>query len=328
MNPPSVKASVVPLYKRRPLSHSLIWFICVSSCAGPIALAEPQVTGKTPDHDAHSSCPKCALPATSALPQEAQDRKLIARDIFRATELRLVQGTTPGFSVEAVAGSAGTAIPVKISLPPPIDESTGAVAARRFLMFRGLPDGLTLSSGFQTRNVWIVAVTDAANLKMNVPPSYRGSFPVEVLLYRGEAQSPERRAISVEIAPSEQSLAEARMNVASKQDLPDNKRARPLSRGPLDALQEETELLSQGESHLRNGNIVFARAVFEELASRGSARGAFAVAQTYDAVVLQQIGAVGIQGDTEKAKTWYRKAAELGNTPPVDILSSLKKDRQ
>ena len=87
-------------------------------------------------------------------------------------------------------------------------------------------------------------------------------------------------------------------------------------------------MLSQGETHLRNGNVVFARVLFEELAARGSARAAFAVAQTYDPAVLQQIGVVGIQGDVEKAKSWYRKAAELGNAAPVDILSSLKKARQ
>ena len=277
------------------------------SAAGPNAFAEPQ--------------------ETNARPSEGSERNLTARDIFRTTELRLVQGTAAGFSVEGVAGISGTAVPVRIRLPAPIDEGAGGSAGRRFLMFRGLPDELTLSSGFRTRNVWIVAVNDAGNLRINIPPDYRGNFPVEVLLYQGETKTPESRTISIDIIPPGQTVAEARTDAALKQTLPD-RQARPQSLGALGALKEEAELLSQGEIHLRNGNIVFARVLFEELAARGSARGAFAVAQTYDSAVLQQIGAVGIQGDVEKAKSWYRKAAELGNTAPVDILSSLKRDRQ
>ena len=300
------KALVVPLYKRHPLKHVITCLICMSA-AGPIAFAEPL--------------------ETNVRPNGGSEWHLTARDIFRSTELRLVQGTAAGFSVEAVAGISGTAVPVRIRLPSQIDEGAAGNAARRFLMFRGLPDDLTLSSGFRTRNVWIVAINDVGNLRINIPQNYQGNVPVEVLLYHGDMKTPESRTISIDIIPPGQTVAEARTDAAPKQPLPDRP-ARPQSLGALGALKEEAELLSQGEIHLRNGNIVFARVLFEELAARGSARGAFAVAQTYDSTVLQQIGAVGIQGDVEKAKSWYRKAAELGNTAPVDILSSLKKDRQ
>jgi hypothetical protein len=285
-----------PLYKRRTLNQVLACFVCLSS-AGQTAWAE-----------------------------ENSDQQLTFQDIFRATELRLVQGTAGGFSVEGIAGISGTAIAVKIRLPSQVDENAGGNATRRFLMFRGLPDELTLTSGFRTRNVWIVAVADLGNLKMNVPPNYRGNTPIEVLLYQGETKAPESRTISIDIIPPGKAV-DTRTGADAKQPGP-NKPAKNQSRGALGALQEEAELLSQGETHLRNGNVVFARALFEELAARGSARGAFAVAQTYDAAVLQQIGAVGIQGDVEKAKSWYRKAAELGNAAPIDILSSLKKDLQ
>ena len=259
--------------------------------------------------------------------QAGAERQLTFRDIFHATELRLVQETATGFSVEGIAGISGTTVPVKIRLPSQIDEETGSAAGRRFVMFRGLPEGLTLSAGFRTRNVWIVAVNDLGNLKLNVPSSYRGNVPVEVLLYRGETKAPESLTVSIDIIPPGRPVAGAGRGAAEKQKSTD-KPAKTQSPGALGALQQEADLLSQGETHLRNGNIVFARVLFEELAARGSARGAFAVAQTYDPAVLQQIGAVGIRGDVEKAKSWYRKAAELGNTPPVDILSSLKKGRQ
>lgn len=282
-----------PLYKRRARNHILACFVCMSS-AGQTAWAE-----------------------------ENPDKQLTFQDIFRATELRLVQGTQSGFTVEDISGISGTAIAVKMRLPPQVDEGASSNATRRFLMFRGVPDELTLTSGFRTRNVWIVAVADIGNLKINIPPTYRGNVPVEILLYQGEAKTPESRTISIDIIPPGQTVAGA----DAKQPAP-HKPAKTPPPVALGALEDEMRLLGQGETHLRNGNVVFARALFEELAARGSARGAFAVAQTYDPAVLRQIGVVGIQGDVEKAKSWYRKAAELGNTAPVDILSSLKKNRQ
>ena len=297
MSPQSVMHRLSPLCKRRARNHVLACLVCVSS-AGQTAWGE-----------------------------ENLDKQLTFQDIFRATELRLVQESSSGFSVEDIGGISGAATAVKIRLPSQIDESAGSNATRRFLMFRGLPDELTLTSGFRTRNVWIVAVADVGNLKLNIPPTYWGNIPVEVLLYQEETKTPESRTISIDIIPPGQAVADARTGADAKQPAA-NKPARTQSLGALGALQEETRLLSQGETHLRNGNVVFARVLFEELVARGSARGAFAVAQTYDPAVLQQIGVVGIQGDVEKAKSWYRKAAELGNAAPLDILSSLKKDRQ
>ncbi len=295
MSPLSVMHRLFPLYKRRALNHVLACVVGMS-CAGQIAWGE-----------------------------ENSDRQLTFQDIFRTTELRLVQETADGFAVEGITGISGTAIAVRIRLPSQADESAGSKATRRFLMFRGLPDDLTLTSGFRTRNVWIVGAADAGSLKLNIPPTYRGNIPVEVLLYQGETVTPESRTISIDIISPGQTVAEARTGADAKQPV-NNKPARTQSLGAHGALQGERELLSRGETHLRKGNVVFARVLFEELAARGSARGAFAVAQTYDPTVLQQTGAVGIQGDVEKAKSWYRKAAELGNAAPLDILSSLKKD--
>jgi hypothetical protein len=301
MSPTRHKALVVSLRERCPLYHILTCLICLSS-AGLIASAEP-----------------------GAPSEKLAEQQLTFRDVFSATPLRLVQATSDGFAVDGITGIAGTAIPVRIRLPSQIDENTGTRSNRRFLMFRGLPDGLTFSSGIRTRNVWIVAVKDIGDLMLNIPPNYEGNFAVEALLYQGETESPERQTISIDISPP--NVAALPDDVVTHETPPDRP-ARVQPGDSLRALKEETELLSKGETHLRNGNVISARALFEELAVRGSARAAFAVAQIYDPVVLQQIGAVGISGDVEKAKSWYRKAAELGSIPPVDILSALKKDRQ
>jgi TPR repeat protein len=56
-----------------------------------------------------------------------------------------------------------------------------------------------------------------------------------------------------------------------------------------------------------------ARLIFEYLANRGSAAGAYRLAQTYDPKVLARttIGSL-YKPDENVAKDWYLKAAEMG----------------
>lgn len=241
-----------------------------------------------------------------------------------ATRLHFVKDATPAFSVEAIAGVSGAAIPVKIRLPPQTEGEANAAPTRRFLMLKGIPEGVTLSSGFRNRSSWLVAAHEAGDLKLQVPATYQGSFTLEILLYRGEQESPQSQTISVQISP-----AQAPAAVAAAQSPPGAEAKKPEQQAAPSgvAKEEDAALLHQGEKHLSDGNIVFARVLFEELAARGSAQGAFAMAQTYDPAVLDQLHVVGMQGDQERAKYWYRKAAELGNNPPLDVLSSLKKER-
>jgi TPR repeat protein len=249
-------------------------------------------------------------------------------EFLPANRLRLIAAPADTFSVEGVTAAPGSAVDIKIRIPDQAGDDASAKSTRRFLMFRGLPEGFTLSAGFRTRNTWIVAINDVSGLKLNIPPHHRGSVSVEVLLYRGEAERPSVQIMSVQIAHPP---ADARTAATPEKDTggepPADSAVKAQSRPSTAPSKEEEELLRQAANHLRDGNIVFARVLFEEAAARGSAQGAFAMAQTYDSTVLEQLRVVGIQGDLEKAKYWYRKAAELGNIPTVDILSSLKKER-
>ncbi|MGB0083907.1 MAG: hypothetical protein WBP94_00840 [Rhodomicrobiaceae bacterium] len=239
----------------------------------------------------------------------------------------MVQDNSARFSVERIAGVSGSAIPIKIHLPSPLSENANANTAYTFLMIRGIPDGMSLSSGFRTRNAWMVAINEVENLKIAVPPNYQGDFPIDVLLYNGETASPAKLSIFIHVSSSKD--VNTSSDYAATPQSPSEATVKALPSGALGVSKpEDEELLRQGEAQLRDGNIVYARLLFEELAAHGNAQGAFAVAQTYDPAVLDQIGAVGVRGDVELAKYWYRKAAELGSVPVNDILSALKKDRQ
>jgi hypothetical protein len=242
-----------------------------------------------------------------------------------ASLLHLAQGRAAVFSVDPVIAAPGINTPITMRLPDRIGE--GADSARRLLMFRGLPEGCGLSSGFRTRNNWIVAVADASNLALYIPPQQRESFSVEVLLYLGENSNPVLQTMLVQMSPAVPTASSHPAHRSGPRGTASGTAVQTPPHGPAALSKEDENLFAQGGNHLRDGNIAFARVLFEELAARGSPQGAFALAQTYDPVVLHRLSVVGIQPDLDKARHWYRKAAELGNIPPVDIISSLKRER-
>jgi hypothetical protein len=86
---------------------------------------------------------------------------------------------------------------------------------------------------------------------------------------------------------------------------------------------EEEVLLKKGALLLKNGDVSAARLNFENLALRGSAKGAFALAQSFDPSVLLTMAIAGLKPDLMKAKEWYAKAAALGDQEAARRLSVL-----
>ncbi len=80
---------------------------------------------------------------------------------------------------------------------------------------------------------------------------------------------------------------------------------------------DETAILDRGRGILERGHVAGARLIFEYLADRGSALGAFALAQTYDAGYLGSQGLPGDRADKAMAAKWYERAAELGGSNSV-----------
>ena len=71
-------------------------------------------------------------------------------------------------------------------------------------------------------------------------------------------------------------------------------------------------LISKGDEQLGEGNVSAARLFYERAAEAGLDRGAMALAGTYDAAELAQLGVRGIQPDAKLARRWYERAKQLG----------------
>jgi TPR repeat protein len=86
--------------------------------------------------------------------------------------------------------------------------------------------------------------------------------------------------------------------------------------------QEAAALIERGRDLLRNGDVASAQLAFRRLAEAGKAEAALALGTTYDPRYLVQHNLVGIVGDEEKARTWYRRAKELGSREADRFLQS------
>jgi len=73
--------------------------------------------------------------------------------------------------------------------------------------------------------------------------------------------------------------------------------------------------MKTGTELMASGDIAAARMMFRRAAEAGEAAGAFALAETYDPVVLRKLGTIGgITSDIAMAQSWYEKARDLGST--------------
>ncbi len=121
-------------------------------------------------------------------------------------------------------------------------------------------------------------------------------------------------ASAANVAPSAESVP-----VKSVKTVPieREKPARPLGTDEIETL------LKQGEGFVSVGDFVSARLVYRRVAEARDARGALAVAATYDPIVLAKIGAKGVTGDAAKAHEWYAKARDLGSSDAASRLEAL-----
>jgi hypothetical protein len=75
---------------------------------------------------------------------------------------------------------------------------------------------------------------------------------------------------------------------------------------------EITMLLKLGRNFFQNGDLVSARLLFRRAATAGSAEAAFALGRTFDPMIADRMGIIGIKPDIARARQWYESAAELG----------------
>jgi hypothetical protein len=119
-----------------------------------------------------------------------------------------------------------------------------------------------------------------------------------------------------EIAVAQPATIQASVEVSDVEAAPE------LNQGTEDVLME------RGLSQLAQGDGAAGRAVLEVLARYGSVRGALALAETYDPANVRHRPEWGLAADVERAREWYRKAADLGSVNAYQRLKELDRTNQ
>lgn len=164
------------------------------------------------------------------------------------------------------------------------------------IVVSGLASGAKLSRGQPAGpNSWQIAPSDLRDAAIIPPLGFAGKMEAMVELRLADGSLADRQNIRLEWSPNASS-AVAQIRALSLQ------------------IEEITRLLRHGQQLLANGQIAAARLVFQRVAESGEPRAAFALAETYDPLVLEGLGAKGVAPDATVARTWYEKAAALGST--------------
>jgi len=75
---------------------------------------------------------------------------------------------------------------------------------------------------------------------------------------------------------------------------------------------EVAELLARGDSFVLIGDITSARVFYERAANAGDGAGALRMGATFDPAFLRRAGLRRTFGDPVQARSWYRRASDLG----------------
>jgi hypothetical protein len=200
----------------------------------------------------------------------------------------------------------------------PVRIAAGAdLPKRTTLLIHGIPATLTLTEGrvFDS-GVWFVPVADLPRLKIVAASDAAGlEKPLTLTLVALDGTVLAEGGTTLAVGPVTGAL-DTEATAAEAKSSPRNEVA-PLARpaaNPAISPAEEAERLKIGQSALALNDIAAARLVFEHLANRGSAAGAWHLAQTYDPQVLARttVGA-RFKPDEAVAARWYLRAAELGH---------------
>jgi len=166
----------------------------------------------------------------------------------------------------------------------------------------GLVKGTKLSAGHAVGDKnWYLFATDLNNVMIEPPQDFSGTMEVSIELLLADTAVVDRHTIRFQWEEPHTAVIVAQP--AGKKEL------------TLKLPPEEIEgLLKRGENLIATGDITAARLVLTRPAEAGDARAAYALAKTYDRIVLEQLHAYGLSPDPALAQHWYEKARQLGVT--------------
>jgi hypothetical protein len=204
----------------------------------------------------------------------------------RGTEVKPLQSVVfPGPSSDAQS------VPVEVELPPSVPATSLPVLA----LAQSPAARQDLTS--ETTNPAQVSASPAAEAVVSTATGARSSAEAPAVR---SAASEATRAPSATMSPPEPASG---LPAATTP-------AMPSASSPLPA--EVAELLARGHSFVLIGDITSARVLYQCAADAGDGRAALRMGATFDPAFLRLAGLRRTFGDPVQARSWYRRASDLG----------------
>lgn len=193
-----------------------------------------------------------------------------------------------GFALpDSISAEAGKETPFAIA----IDEAD-TLPSRSIIAIRGLPEGVTFSSGRPYGETeWTLRPDEIGDLRFTLPATASGERSLNVELVAADGRT---------IASASTTLRISNDPIAAAKQLAED-------------VPRIDELMAHGHKMIEVGYLAGARGYFRRAADAGSGEAAFALGTTYDPAFIKEIGAQGIKPDMAQARMWYERAKELGD---------------
>ena len=199
-------------------------------------------------------------------------------------------------NVIAIAGKNDTAWAIEIAI------DSGSVTNEKILIV-GMPAAATLSQGtLRSDGVWTLTPTELEGLRLSMPLQ-ASSARVTVLLTTENGMEIARLNPTIDVRPQ--------IDPSS-----------PFGKNDLE--DKALSLLTQGQTHLIDGDVVGARMFFKKAADAGDARASVALGMTFDPRLFASLKVRGMVPDVEAARHWYQRAIDLGSKDAYDRLEQLR----
>ena len=191
----------------------------------------------------------------------------------------------------------------QVDEPARLTISGADASAKVAVVIGGLAPGSALSAGTQAGpTTWRLSTADFNNAVITPPRGFVGTMDLTLELRLADNTVVDRKGLQLEW--SDRSVAKSQPRQLEATDI---------------ALMRKN-----GAEFMANGNIVAARMMFQPAAEAGDPAAAFALAETYDPLVLRKLGAKGGgTADVALAHSWYEKAKDLGSTTAPERLERL-----
>jgi hypothetical protein len=194
------------------------------------------------------------------------------------------------------------------------DESTtlgvavdGAASGAQ-VVIGGVTAGSMLSVGRPIGpTAWSLPAWQIETATLTPPKGFVGVMDVAVTLMQANGSLTDRKSVHLKWVPETPVLQPPEPSVSRRLDP-----------------SELNAIIARANALVATGDLSGARLLYRRAAEAGNARAALTLAETYDPVVLENLGESGLAPNVAMARAWYKKAQELGSTDAVARLERLE----